>query len=399
MPTLRKRIGSCILLALFFSTSIGCTFGQADYSIGLRGFIWPRRDIPVYLSGIAGPTYRDEVWLAMNIWVSAQSWFSDTYMQGQGYPFFLYLTDEPVEDAIVLSFTVGSSGNIDATARMEIRDNAPANVSIQVALPSSPVKKNDPYLQLNLLRAFGDTLGLGLTGTVGDVMSNSTTTRPTIIPLPSTLDLYALFLLGQNRLEAPIQLPQSIPYASPSWMKQGRLTVPSSYAETSLAVTYYIKQSASAGSTLTLSLSIKNNGKKSFRALNSTIVCDWNPANSVPSQNPPDIVQPGNQIDFSWRLSVPSNATLGNYTFIFKTWYAYLTVNGWNLKDSRLLERTSTIPVVKSSTNTKTATSTSPTSSSLNLGPTMLLFAILAVSAIAAILVLLRRRRHNKSAT
>jgi len=63
-----------------------------------------RRDIPVYVSGNVGQVHRDAVLLAVRIWIAAQDWFSEIYMSGEGYPFFLYLSNKRVESAITVSF-------------------------------------------------------------------------------------------------------------------------------------------------------------------------------------------------------------------------------------------------------------------------------------------------------
>jgi len=51
-----------------------------------------------------GQVHRDAVLLAVRIWIAAQGWFSETYMSGEGYRFFLYLSNRHVESAITVSF-------------------------------------------------------------------------------------------------------------------------------------------------------------------------------------------------------------------------------------------------------------------------------------------------------
>mgnify|MGYP002153794104 CR=1 FL=1 len=372
------------------------------------GFTWPRRDISVYVSGNVEQAHRDAVLLAARIWIAAQGWFSETYMANEGYPFFLYMSDKPVEGAITISFVASASKVMGGDTQVSISNGIPTEVSIYVNLPGVSVQAGDPYVQSVLLHELGHALGLGHTRVEGDLMYGATEGRPSTIPLPSTLDLYALFLSGQGKREAPCRLPSSISYASPSWISQGRLKVPPYYGESRYQFTYSYSRPAIVGSNLRLGIRIDNTGKKPVKVINTTVVCDWNPESPIISTNVTDVVQPGSDLSFAWQVPVSSNVSLGNHTFVFRTWTATLEADGWSLLMPKLSEKTVIVPVVKATGNpaltstptVSTATSptaTSPTAPTSQMTPTYALLGLVMVVVIVAALALSRRSKIAES--
>jgi len=363
---LKRALILLSLPALFLLASVRNVACQASYSIDLMGFSWPRRDIPVYVSGNVEQAHRDAVLLAVRIWTSAQGWFSETYMAGEGYPFFLYLSDKPVEGAITISFVVDVSKVLAGDTQVSISNRIPSKVSIYVNLPDVSVQAGDPYVQSVLLHELGHALGLGHTRVEGDLMYGATKGRPSTIPLPSTLDLHALFLLGQGKLEAPSMFF----YASPSWIAQGTLRVPAYYQESRYKFAYSYSRPAIVGSNLRLGIRIDNIGKKTVKVINTTVVCDWNPESPILSTNATDLVQPSSDLSFAWQVPVPDSVGIGNHTLLFRTWIATLQADGWSLLMPKLSEQTVTVPVVKAtriSTTESRVTTSKPSTLALPL--------------------------------
>jgi hypothetical protein len=374
----------CILLASFFSSAIGIVVGQSASSIELLGFAWARRDVPVYLSGDVQEAQKDAVLTAVRIWVASQVWFSDAYMQGEGYPFYLYLADSPSKNAISIAFTVNASKTVGGITYPDVRDGFADHISIYINIHKTSIQAEYSYVLSVLVHELGHALGLGHSTTKDDVMYRSYDAQASKTFLPSTLDLYALFHLAENKTDVSIQLPASIQFTTPPWFKQGKLIIESSYGATRYAFRYSYDNVASAGGSLHLRSRIENIGNKPVKVVNATIMCDWNPESLLMSTNATDVVQPGSNLTFAWQVHVPSNLGVGNHTVTFKTWIAPLLPDGWLLDMPGLSEHEAMVLVEQAVPVAHTVTTASMAPSTTQGG----WHYIVGVAVVAAIVLL-----------
>jgi hypothetical protein len=159
----------------------------------------------------------------MNTWNLAQKWFIDTYMGGKGTPYTFEETSTApatTESGVVINFNQTQTSNYWSFttfscwwhASGQIYE-ASANMSLILTFYDGSALTQS---QLQAITASGLGVALGLNDTSFsefDLMNPSAPSHG--INLPSTLNLYAVYLLTSNihtEPSSPVSLPTDIPY-------------------------------------------------------------------------------------------------------------------------------------------------------------------------------------------
>ncbi len=214
-----KRLVAVLFVILFISSAISAS-AQTDRVQPLwlsKGFIWPSHDIAVVIQPTNGLNATTPVLQAMRIWTVSQSWFIGTYMQGIGTPFSFELAHRlPESGGITVYFTptqiYGDNwGWTDVDYRTLNGYFTYVNTTIRLWFDS-------PNVLAVAVHEFGHALGLGHTHFGrSDLMNHDSPGQD--VEVPSTLNLYALYLLSRtngkvaNMPSSPISLPMNIPYS------------------------------------------------------------------------------------------------------------------------------------------------------------------------------------------
>ena len=163
---------------------------------------------------------------AMQIWVQSQQWFINTYENGQGTPYQFVQTDQATaaQSGIVITFNqTQTNPNYRSYSNWNYwYDNSGHFYQIQVTISiiltftdGSPMNLTD--FQSEALWNLGYDLGLG--GTTFSTSDLMNTAAPVTVQSPSTLNLYALYLLSKTtnyntQPTSPVNLPANIPYTT-----------------------------------------------------------------------------------------------------------------------------------------------------------------------------------------
>jgi hypothetical protein len=195
----------------------------------IGGFTWPSHDIPVVVATVFGPGASEPVLEAMRVWNIAQKWFVKTYMGGNGVSFNFFNASklEPT-GGIVVNFTgtplLGGTawGTANLTYTTKSTDNGPTSIAYVECDVMVFTHTSLPNREIISLHELGHCLGLGHTalgGGITDLMDEEGDSYDGVgPPIPSTLNLYAVYLLSKangttNYLPSdPVVLPSNIPY-------------------------------------------------------------------------------------------------------------------------------------------------------------------------------------------
>jgi len=190
----------------------------------LEGFAWPSQTIAVNIQTNVSTNAKQAVLAAMNTWNLAQRWFIKTYENGVGVPYSFYETNQHPVSGVSVTFnktqtrddTGWTSYNYWWNSR-GIFTRVAVSISLDLTLRSGrPLSQVE--LQALATHELGHALGLDhTTFSKTDLMNHYAPGFE--VTLPSTLNLYALYLLSKSNSKSnlpasPIMLPAEIPYAN-----------------------------------------------------------------------------------------------------------------------------------------------------------------------------------------
>jgi hypothetical protein len=159
-----------VLLSLSF-TSFYVTEAHAQSCIELIGSKWSKTYVGVYIASGTNEVQRRQVLFALQIWLAAQNWFIDSFEQGAGTPWLLYLTDRADEGAISVSFFIGQGVDFGGRAIWEGTGERFSRVRVQINLPPDRAgNPHDLYVESVILHELGHAMGLGHTHVEVDAM-------------------------------------------------------------------------------------------------------------------------------------------------------------------------------------------------------------------------------------
>lgn len=210
-----------LLTAILLFVLIPHARGEDTYSLTLAPFRWPPSAIPVYVDPSAPDFARRGTQMAMEAWNRAQDWFVGKYsylLNNRPLQYRLYETGFQGSKAISVYFKPYSNPDTQGVTR-----GTPPYVDITIFLVTEDGKLiNEVAVQNIALKELGHALGIGGVSLQSDAMYGYSLDVENMTLLPSTLDLYGLYVIGSGfsrqymDSDYAVNLPPQISYEVPS---------------------------------------------------------------------------------------------------------------------------------------------------------------------------------------
>lgn len=330
-------VGLIILCLLPISAHIVSAQNQA--CIPILGQKWTKSYVGVYVAGGVSDIQRQQLLLSLNVWYSAQQWFIDSYEGGVSKPYLFYLTDSPGDGVITVSFLIGEGLSFAGRAlnfAYTVPGNAYVRGDIQINLPPDRASNpNDLEVESIILHELGHGLGLGHSEIQSDAMY-AIDNYPQSYGLPSTLDLYAVYMLKQaadpSALGGSICLQSQIPYGIPPWIQQNPTSTVISYPGGKFAGQYSYSLTGNpivVGQSGTLRLTLGAVGDYPIRVV-SLSARTASEQSLTPTESLPQELDPGSPQQFNFQLQQSDTNSVGTYSITFQLGFQLLTSAGWS---------------------------------------------------------------------
>jgi len=207
------------ILLLLLSSPPMASAEEASWLM-LSPFRWPPSAIPVYIDP-EGPEFaRRATERAMELWNRAQDWFLANYsymLNNRPIPYKFYLTSSPGAKSISVYFRPYTNPDTLGVTR-----GTPPYVDITIFLVTGDGKPITELAVQNIaLKELGRALGMGDASLQRDPMYGYSLPIENMTLVPSTLDLYALYVISSGLsktymgTEYVLTLPSHIPYEMP----------------------------------------------------------------------------------------------------------------------------------------------------------------------------------------